>query len=107
MLEKIKKKGIDLFILVVNEDTNGYIAEDFRSHADYNSYKLMFTFEDWSRIINDGKEHLYIVAEYVNADDVRLVKFQDEDFDRLLDKVREWNKKHLVVGNRNFEEKFA
>lgn len=94
MIDKIRERGIDLFILVVDHDCNRYVVEDYKAHSDYNSYKLSFTFEDWSGIINDGKEHLYAVAEYRNADDRVLIKYQDEDFDNLLLKLKEWNDKH-------------
>jgi hypothetical protein len=97
MIEKIKEHGIDLFILVVDYDRNRYVVEDYKAHADYNSYKLIFTFEDWSGIINDGNEHIHIVAEYRNAEDKVLVKYQDEDFDNLLLKVKAWNENHKIA----------
>ena len=97
MLEKIKELGIDLFILIVDEWYNKYKVEDFKAHADYHSYKLTFTFEDWSGIIDDGKEHMYIIAEYVNADGGVLVKYQDENFDSLLQKVKAWDDKHRIA----------
>lgn len=34
---------------------------------------------------------MYIIAEYVNADDSVLCKWQSEDFDELLDMIKEWN----------------
>ena len=55
------------------------------------TFQLVFKFEDYTKIINDGKEHMYIIAEYVNADDSVLCKWQSEDFDELLDMIKEWN----------------
>lgn len=102
MLEKIKTYGIDLYILIIDEMTNKYKAEPFKFHSNYNSYQLKLNFEDWTGIIDDGKEHIYIVAEYVNADNGVLVKFQDENFDKLLKKVKDWNTKHKAekIGKR-------
>ena len=97
MIEKIKEHGIDLFILVVDYDHNRYVVEDYKAHSDYDSYKLSFTFEDWSGIINDGKEHMFIVAEYVNAKGLALIKYQDEDFGNLLGKLKSWNETHRIA----------
>lgn len=97
MLNKIKELGIDLFILIVdNYEHNKYVVEDFMSHADYHSFKLVFTFEDWSGIIGDGKEHMNIIAEYVNAKNQVLIKYQSEDFDDLLQMVKKWNENHRI-----------
>ena len=97
MLNKIKELGIDLFILIVDDYWhNKYVVKDFMSHADYHSYKLVFTFEDWSGIIGDGKEHMNIIAEYVNAKGQVLIKYQSEDFDDLLQKVKKWNENHRI-----------
>ena len=96
--DKIKRSGIDLFVLVMDKDRNMYMAEPYRAHADYDSYRLVFSFEDWGGIIGDGLEHIYITAEYRNANDEVIVKFQDEDFDRLLLKVGEWCCNHRNAG---------
>ena len=97
MLNKIRELGIDPFILIVdNYWHNKYKVADYMSHADYHSFKLVFTFEDWTGIIGDGKEHMYIIAEYVNAKDQVLIKYQDEDFDALLMKVKAWNENHRI-----------
>lgn len=96
LLQKIKEKGIDLFILIKDDMHYMYEAHEYMAHADYNSFKLVFTFEDWTNIINDGKDHMCIAAEYVNADDSVLVKWISEDFDKLLDTVKEWNDKHRI-----------
>lgn len=96
MLEKIEKHNIDLSILVVDMLYNKYKAEPFKGHIDYDSFKLVFTFEDRTDILNDGKDHMMIVAEYVNADDQILIKLQDEDFDRLLSKLENWCNKHKI-----------
>lgn len=97
LLQKIKEKGIDLYILIKDEMHNMYEVHPFMYHADYNSFQLIFKFEDWSGIINDGKEHIYTIAEYTNADDTVLCKWQSEDFDKLLDKIKEWNYSHKIV----------
>lgn len=78
-------------------NNNMYKAEPYMAHADYTTYRLTFGFEDWSGIIDDGNEHLYMTAEYMNADDCVLVKFQDEDFDSLLLKLKEWDDKHRIT----------
>lgn len=96
MLDKIRQYNIDLYITVKDEMKNLYVAEPFKYHADYHSFQLKFNFEDWSGIIDDGKEHISIVAEYVNARNGVLVKFQSEDFDELLKKVSDWNKNHKI-----------
>ena len=56
LLNKVREKGIDLFIKII-----------------------------------DGKEHIYIIAEYVNADEYAICKWQSEDFDELLNMIKEWN----------------
>ena len=66
------------------------------AHADYHSFKLVFTFEDWTGIIDDGKEHMYIIAEYVNAKGQVLIKYQSEGFNELLQKVKKWNDEHRI-----------
>lgn len=97
MLNKIKELGIDLYIYIVDDYMhNKYKVNPFMFHSDYHSYKLVFTFEDWSGIIGDGKEHTYIVAEYVNAKNQVLIKYQDEDFDALLMRVKAWNDNHRI-----------
>jgi hypothetical protein len=96
MLSKIKEKGIDLYILIKNEMNNWYEAHPFMYHADFNSFQLVFKFEDWSSIIGDGKEHIQTVAEYVNASNAVLCKWQSENFDELLDMIKEWNNAHRI-----------
>lgn len=96
LLQKIKEKEIDLFILIKDDMNYLYEVHDYMAHANYDSYKLIFKFEDWTNIINDGKEHIYIIAEYENADNGVLVKFQSEDFDELLDEVKIWNDQHKL-----------
>ena len=103
LLNKIKEKGIDLYILIKDIMHNMYEVHPFMCHADYNSFQLIFKFEDWSGIINDGKEHIHSIAEYTNANDAVLCKWQDEDFDKLLDKIKEWNEAHRIVEKK--EEK--
>lgn len=89
-------KGVDLFIQIYDFNHNMYKPEPFKHHADYNSFKLMFGFEDWSGIIGDGKTHIYYVAEYRNAKDAVLIKLQDENFGRLISKIKDWNDKHRI-----------
>ena len=97
MLEKIKALGIDLFITIIDEHWhNKYIVEDYQAHANYYSFKLTFTFEDWSGIIGDGKEHMNYIGEYVNAKGGVLIKYQSEDFDELLQKLAKWCDEHRV-----------
>lgn len=98
LLQKIQEKGIDLFIKIVDDMKNLYKAHEFMYHADYNTFQLIFKFEDWTGIINDGIQHLYIIAEYANADadNAVLCKWQSEDFNELLDMVKEWNDKHKI-----------
>lgn len=96
ILQKVKEKGIDLFIFVVDDFNYLYESHEYMGHVDYNSFKLVFSFEDWTKIINDGKEHIFIIGEYVNADDAVLVKFSNENFDELLDEIKKWNDKHKI-----------
>ena len=96
MLSKIKEKGIDLYILITNRNKNWYEAHPFMYHSDYNSFQLIFKFEDWSGIIGDGKEHIQTIAEYVNADNEVLCKWQSENFDELLDMIKSWNDAHKI-----------
>lgn len=96
LLQKIKEKGVDLFILIKDDMHYMYEVHEYMAHADYNSFKLIFKFEDWTKIINDGKEHLCTIAEYVNADDNVLIKWNSEDFDELLNMVKEWNDTHRI-----------
>ena len=96
ILQKVKEKGIDLFILIIDDMNYKYEAHEYMAHADYNSFKLVFSFEDWTKIINDEKEHIFIIGEYVNADDSILVKFSNENFDELLNEIKEWNNKHKI-----------
>lgn len=97
LLKKIQEKRIDLFIKIIDDLKNLYESHDFMYHADYNTFQLEFKFEDWTKIINDGKQHLYTIAEYINADESVLCKWQSEDFDELLDMVKEWNAKHKIT----------
>lgn len=96
LVHKLTEKGIDLFIKIVNNLENLYEAHNFMYHADYNTFQLIFKFEDWTKIINDGKQHLYMIAEYINANNSVLCKWQSEDFDELLDMVKEWNNSHKI-----------
>lgn len=97
LLQKVKEKGIDLFILIKDKMKNLYEVHPYMAHADFWSFKLVFKFEDWSGIIGDGKEHIYTIAEYTNAKEAVLCKWQSEDFDELLDMVKEWNSKHKII----------
>ena len=36
------------------------------------------------------------VTYYKNANGVYLIKIQDESFDNLLDKIKDWNLKHKI-----------
>lgn len=96
MLKNVREHNIDLFILIVDVEKNLYKPESFRFHVDNNSFELTFKFEDWSGIIGDGKEHMYIVTEYVNAKGQVLIKYQDEDFESLLTKLETWCEKHRI-----------
>ncbi len=96
ILQKVKEKEIDLFIFVIDDFNYLYESHEYMAHADYNSFKLIFSFEDWTKIINDGKEHIFIIGEYVNADDTGLVKFSNENFDELLNEIKEWNDAHKI-----------
>lgn len=104
MLNKIREREIDLFILVKDEMKNLYVVEPFQNHADYNSFQLRVNFEDWTSVINDGKEHIHIVAVYANANDEILVKFQNEDFYALLDEVKTWNDSHRILNVKPLSE---
>lgn len=95
LLEKVKQYGIDLFIKIIDEH-NHFIASPFEYHANYDSFKLSFSFEDWSGFHTDGKQHIEITAEYVNANDAAIIKYQDEDFDKLCEKLQKWCKEHKV-----------
>lgn len=97
LLKKIQEKGIDIFILIRDDMNYMYEVHEYMAHADYNSFKLSFSFEDWTNIINDGEQHLNIIAEYINADDGALVKWSSEDFDELLDMIKKWNDTHKIA----------
>lgn len=97
LLKKVQEKGIDLFIKIIDDLENLYESHDFMYHADYNTFQLEFKFEDWTNVINDGKQHIYTIAEYINADESVLCKWQSEDFDELLDMVKEWCDKHKIT----------
>ena len=103
LLNKVQEKGIDLFILIKDEMKHLYVPHPYMVHADYKSFQLVFKFEDWTGIIDDGKTHIYIIAEYINADDSVLCKWQDEDFDKLLDVVKEWNDKHRIQDEKKIK----
>ena len=66
LLNKVRERGIDLFIKIIDDMEFKYEAHEFMYHVDYNTFQLVFKFEDYTKIINDGKEHMYIIAEYVN-----------------------------------------
>lgn len=91
-----KVKQLDLFIKVVDEMYNKYIVTNCSSHADYSTYSLQFGFENWTDIIGDGKKHIHVTAEYVDKKGGWLVKFQDEDWSKLCDKIKAWNDTHRV-----------
>lgn len=96
LLEKVKQYGIDLFIKII-DDHNHYIAAPFEFHSNYKSFKLSFSFEDWSDFHDDGKQHIEIIAKYVNANNAALIKYQNEDFDKLCEKLQEWCKEHRII----------
>lgn len=96
LLKKVQEKGIDLFIKIVDEMKNLYEPHSFMYHFDYTTFQLIFKFEDWTKIINDGGPHLFTIAEYINADNSVLCKWQSEDFDELLNMVKEWNDNHKM-----------
>lgn len=89
-------KNLDLFIRVIDTLHNKYVCFPRQYHNDYNSFVLTFSFEDWSNFYSDGKQHIKITAEYINSKGQYLVKFQDEDFDKLCEKVKIWNESHRV-----------
>lgn len=91
-----KVKNLDLFIRVVDTDTNMYVCYPPQYHRDYMSFTLTFSFEDWSNFYSDGKRHIEITAKYINSKGQYLVKFQDTDFDKLCEKVKIWNESHRV-----------
>lgn len=97
LLNKVREKGIDLFIKIIDDMEFKYEAHEFMYHADYNTFQLVFKFEDYTKIINDGKEHIYIIAEYVNADEYAICKWQSEDFDELLNMIKEWNDTNKIA----------
>lgn len=101
LLNKVQEKGIDLYILIKDDMKTLYEPHPYMVHADYDSFQLVFKFEDWSGIIGDGKTHIYTIAEYINADDAVLCKWQDEDFDKLLDEVKKWNDTHRISSVKN------
>ena len=93
ILEKIKEKGIDISITLVDEFKYLYKAEPYKAHSNYNSFKLCFSFETY---ILDDEEHTDICAYYKNANGVYLIKIQDESFDNLLNKIKDWNVNHKI-----------
>ena len=96
LLQKVKEKGVDLYILIKDEMKNLYESHPFMYDSDYNSFQLVFKFEDWTKIINDGKEHMQTIAEYRNANNALLCKWQADTLDEVLDKVKNWNDKHRI-----------
>ena len=94
-----KVKNLDLFIRVVDSNTNMYVCYPPQYHRDYMSFTLTFSFEDWSYFHNDGKTHIEITASYRNAKGQYLVKFQDGDFDKLCEKIKVWNDTHRTELN--------
>lgn len=104
LLETVRQNGVDLYITIVDlyitivdYNRNLYVPEPFKYHTDYQSYQLVFTFEDRTGIVGDGKEHIQTVAEYVNANNVVLIKLQDDDFGSLLEKLRKWCETHRTA----------
>ena len=97
LLNKCIEKGIDLFILIKDDMKNLYKAHPYMVHANYDSFQLIFKFEDWTNIIGDGQKHIQTIAEYINADNAVLCKWQDDNLDKLLDRVKEWNDKHKIA----------
>ena len=55
LLNKVKEKGIDLYILIKDDMKNLYIPHPFMFHANYDSFQLIFKFEDWSGIIRSSQ----------------------------------------------------
>lgn len=44
LLQKVKEKGIDLFILIKDRMNNLYEVYPYMAHADLNTFKLVFKF---------------------------------------------------------------
>lgn len=99
-------KNLDLFIRVIDDNTNKYVCFPAQYHRDYMSFTLTFSFEDWSGMYVDKKQsHLEYTATYKNAKGEYLVKFQDEDFNALCVKVEAWNNAHRVdISERIFRQ---
>lgn len=96
LLNKVKEKGIDLYILIKDDMKNLYVPHPYMVHTDYKSFQLIFKFEDWTRIFNDGKEHIQTIAEYINANNAVLCKWQGDTLDKVLNEVKKWNNKHKI-----------
>ena len=96
--KKLKRKRIDTSFTVLEHLKNLYITAPFNLE-DTNSYRLCFGSE-YGYTKNGKKECLYITAEYINIKNVVLVKFSDENFDTLLDKLKKWCKKHRVYESK-------
>lgn len=99
-------KNLDLFIRVIDDNTNKYVCFPAQYHRDYMSFTLTLSFEDWSGMYTDKKQsHLVYTATYKNAKGEYLVKFQDEDFNALCVKVEAWNNAHRVdISERIFRQ---
>lgn len=83
-------KDLDLFIRFTDDMHNKYVVDNFNY-----TYHLIITFEDWTRIYGDGRPHVKYIAEYVTPHHLSpRVKWQSEDLDELIVKVREWNECH-------------
>ena len=44
LLNKVREKGIDLFIKIIDDMEFKYEAHEFIYHADYNTFQLIFKF---------------------------------------------------------------
>lgn len=91
---------LDMFINVVDEWHYKYVVDQF----DY-TYQLHFTFEDWTNIYGGNERHISYVAEYISHTGMILVKFQNDNFEVLCEKVKEWNTTHRIGFKKrhNFE----
>lgn len=90
MIDKINSYDIDLFIKVVDYANYTYEVSPFKYHADYDTYKLIFSFEKCCGGV------MTIVGEYVNAEHKVLIKYQYETFEELLQRLKEWCNNHRI-----------
>lgn len=81
---------LDLRIKVIDYNQNKYIVDP------KGPWQLVFGFEDWSGIIDDGKSHIKITAYYRNSEGCNLVKWQNEDLDELIAEIKEWNNENRI-----------